>query len=491
MSGWRLALFWTIALAGLLVPSFLYDLRIPDEPRVAHTGLEMVRTGDVVLPTVNGSPFLQTPPLHYWALAGGYSLAGFLSDGMARVPSVLFSFGSLCLTALLARRLAGLSGSPSSFLAAAILASTFGFWDVGHRVVVDPALTFFLTLAFYFLAISLVEGKLLARHGLCIGAGVGCAFLAKGLVGPALLAPVAVYGLVRLGPRGRGGLPVFVASALAAFLVITVPWVLALYLRNPAYVEEILFHVGRRFIGGAHHNPTNFTFIHRSLLKLLPWAALLPFVLTYHSRIVWSHFRGTNREKPKAPGLSFNELLLAWFLFPVLLLLISRSKRELYLLPVFPAVALLTSLWLEGVVERVASGRALLKILWVLVVIVPVGGTLVRAIGCRGDSARGIGLTLESLRRNESAVVGYRLWEREEAAIAWYLRHPFENIEDPEAFASRVRELRPKVTVVGDRDDLQLLEAQSSDGCLEGARLFLEQKLRRRTLQVWVPDAEK
>ena len=104
LSGWRLALFWTVVLSGLLVPSFLYDLRLPDEPRVAHTGLEMVRTGDIVLPTVNGSPFLQTPPLHYWVLAAWFSLTGFLTDGLARVPSVLFSFGSVWLTALLGRR---------------------------------------------------------------------------------------------------------------------------------------------------------------------------------------------------------------------------------------------------------------------------------------------------------------------------------------------------------------------------------------------------
>jgi len=487
LSGWRFALFWTIVLSGLLVPSFLYDLRIPDEPRVAHTGLEMLRTGDIVLPTVNGSPFLQTPPLHYWVLAAWFSLAGFLTDGLARVPSVLFSFGSVWLTARLARRLMGLPGSPSSFLAAAILASTFGFWDAGHRVVVDAALTFFLTFAFYHLAIALVEGKLLARHGLCVGVGAGCAFLAKGPVGLVLLAPVALYGLVRIGKQKRKGLPVFVASALLAFFVIAVPWAVALYLRNPTYLEELLFsHVGRRFFGGAHHNPTNFTFLHRSLLKLLPWAAFLPFVLVYHVRIVRSRVLCRAWGRSPASEFSFNEFLLTWFLFPVLLLLVSRSKRELYLLPVFPAVALLTSLWLEGIVDRVASGRVLLQLLWILVVVVPVGGTLVRAIGSRDDSVRDMGVALASLGRNGNVIVGYRLWEREAAAIAWYLRHPFDNIEDPEVFADRIRELRPKVTVVGGRDDLQLLTGLPHEGGLKGARLLLADKARRRTLQVWV-----
>lgn len=509
MSGWRRSLFWTAVLSGLLVPSFLYDLRLPDEPRVAHTGLEMARTGDIVLPTVNGAPFLQTPPLHYWMLAACFASAGFLTDGLARVPSVLFTFGSLWLTVLLARRLGGVPpishqgpsvdvaagttlshpgpGSASSFVAAAILASTFGFWDAGHRVVVDTALTFFLTLAFYRLAIALVEGNLRASHGLCIGAAAGGAFLVKGWLGPVILAPVVVYGLLRIGKQRRRGLPAFVASALLAFLLIAAPWVVALYLRNPAYVEELLFsHIGRRVFAGAHHNPTNFTFVHRSLLKLLPWSVFLPFVLVHHIRLVWGRASWRRAGAWRASEFSFNEFLLIWFLFPVLLLLLSRSKRELYLLPVFPAAALMTSLWLERSVSRVVSRRVVIKFLWVLLVVVPVGGTLVRALGSRGYSVRSVGETLASLEREGSVVVGHGLWEREASAVAWYLRHPFENISDPQAFSDRLRDAGQNVTVVGDRDDLQLLVALPDESGLEGARLLLEEPARRRTLQVWV-----
>ncbi|HVR74556.1 MAG TPA: glycosyltransferase family 39 protein, partial [Planctomycetota bacterium] len=434
--------------------------------------------GDFVVPRVNHQEFLQTPPLHYWVLGFWLRIAGVEPDGLARMPSVAASVGTLLLTVLLARRHVG---ERAAFLSGAVLATMIGFWDTGHRVIVDTSLTFFTTLCLVQLARIELDGDLSLRRGALLGAAAGLAFLTKGFVGPVIVGIVALVTLLRRPALRTPGAIRPAAAACAAFLLVALPWVIALVRRDPGFATELLFaHVKRRALEGSSHNPSNFTFIHRSLLMLLPAAALLPI-------LVAAAIRGRRGGTP-APSRSrrLNGLLLAWIAVPVILLLVSRSKRNLYLLPVFPAVAVLLGTWLDGVLERFRHRPRLPRVFetaaWSLLVIVPVAGTLYRVAEGPERSLRGIGSVLARLEAEGSPVVGYLLEEREQGAIAWYLRHPFEEIDDAAALKDRLAGRDGAVALVGDADALAAAAAGGAD--IARARVVFEKKLRRRRLEV-------
>ncbi|MBI4603578.1 MAG: glycosyltransferase family 39 protein [Planctomycetes bacterium] len=481
---WPLA--WAAAVLGLLVPSFAYDLRLPDEPRVAHTALEMARTGDLVVPAVNGRPFLQTPPLHYWVLAAWLRAAGREPDGIARIPSVLFAAGTIAAAALIARRALG---ERAAVLAVLILSTTFGFWDAGHRAVVDTSLAFFVVAAFVPLSAAWLDGGLPPLRAALLGASAGLAYLAKGLPWAGVIAVAALHALLRgrgagtrSAPWARRLLP-SAAAALGAFLLAAGPWTAALWARDPAACSELLLgHVSRRFLEGAHHDASSLDFVHRGLVKLLPWAAVLPFALLHALRAA----RGRAPPAGRLPA-RVAEGLLVWAAVPVALLLVSRSKRSLYLLPVYPAVALLAAAWLDGLLARARRERLALGLLAALLVLVPAGGTAYNAFADRDGSLAALGRAATAHAAEGGEPVGLLLEEREEAAVAWYLGRPFESFASAADLAARLEALGARAVVLGDGRDLGALGPGEGPGGRPARRLVLEHKLRRRTLELWAP----
>lgn len=344
-----MGLFATAVLA-LTLPCFLYDLNLSDEPRVAHTSFEMLRTGELVLPTVNGEPFLHTPPGFYWLLALEFRLLGTRPEGIARLLPVACAAGTLLVTFLLTRRHAG---RRAAFLSVAALASTFHFWDIGHRVTVDMALTLATNVALLCFAAIVLDSRVRWWSGPAFGVALGIAFLIKGIVGPGFLAAVVALTLALhrdLWTRGRA---LALASSMVTLALVVLPWIGALYARDPAYPSQVLLeHVWERATGGMAHDPSNWQFFHRMLLHAMPWTILFPFVFYHHARRA---FGGSIAEDRNAAR--FSELLLLSFLLPLTLLLVSRGKRNLYLLPAMPSVAMLTGTWLDTWLETRSDTR--------------------------------------------------------------------------------------------------------------------------------------
>ena len=117
-----------------------------DEPRVAEIGREMALTGNLAVPTLNQKPFLEQPPLYYAALAATFKIFG-VSDRVARVPSALFAMGGAIALFFLG---AMLFGPRAGFLSAFIMATSFEYFQIGHWVLVDSALTCFVVWAMAF-----------------------------------------------------------------------------------------------------------------------------------------------------------------------------------------------------------------------------------------------------------------------------------------------------------------------------------------------------
>ena len=72
---WRTALWVLLALLPLwLGGMFGRDFWTPDEPREADVAWNMSQQADPAIPLMAGEPFLEKPPLLYWAAAPGIAL---------------------------------------------------------------------------------------------------------------------------------------------------------------------------------------------------------------------------------------------------------------------------------------------------------------------------------------------------------------------------------------------------------------------------------
>jgi 4-amino-4-deoxy-L-arabinose transferase-like glycosyltransferase len=192
-----------------------HSLWTPDEPRDAAVGKAMWASGDLVVPRLNGRPFLEKPPLAWWAQAAAFGALG-VSDAAARVPSALFGTLTLLVTFALGRRL---GGPRAGWLAAGALASAVEFSEDMGRAIVDPALVLMVTLAYAGFAVLITPRppaaaagpghRLLQRESrlayLAIALAVPLAFLAKGVAGIGLaLGPPILY-LLATAFRTAGG----------------------------------------------------------------------------------------------------------------------------------------------------------------------------------------------------------------------------------------------------------------------------------------------
>jgi 4-amino-4-deoxy-L-arabinose transferase-like glycosyltransferase len=382
----------TVSFAGI----GSHSLWTPDEPRDAAIGKAMWASGDLVMPRLNGSPFLEKPPLAWWAQAAAFRALG-VSDAVARVAPACFATLTLLVAFALGRRL---GGPRAGWLAAGALASAAEFSEDMGRAIVDPALVLMVTLAYAGFVVLVTPrpraeeaGGIhpaagresrgihpaagLARWGACllIAAAVPLAFLAKGIVGIGLaLGPPVLYLLATARRRTGSGDAAGAAPAPARqglretarllaplallgaplFAAIVLPWALALLHEGGwAALRECLVGntVGRLLsteAGRAYgHRQPFWYYLPAGAAALLPWSLALPAMLRGGGSSPASAPRGASVAGESAGAGS--RLLTACFFIGVLLLSLAASKRALYLVPLLPAIAVPIGLWLDRV----------------------------------------------------------------------------------------------------------------------------------------------
>ncbi len=185
----RLLPLATIALATASL--YLFDLSgvgvlQTDEPRYLAVGEAMSRSGDWITPRLWGSPWFEKPPLLYWLTALG-DRAGLGPEMAGRLPVAVFSLLFLCAAYVLLR---GEFSRQTAAISIALLATSAGWLTYSQLALTDLLLASLFSLS-VFLALPLlrqepVESGLATRF-LLIGALLGLAILAKGLV-PLVLA---------------------------------------------------------------------------------------------------------------------------------------------------------------------------------------------------------------------------------------------------------------------------------------------------------------
>ncbi|MCC6739768.1 MAG: glycosyltransferase family 39 protein [Planctomycetia bacterium] len=328
---------------ALVVPAmFSRDLWDPDEPRFAQIGREMLRTGDWVLPRMNGEPLALLPPLYDWVSAAAGAPAGDVTPAAARAGAALGGLLALLSAWFLARRW---WGDAAAGWSAAVLMTSFGFWWQASYAQVDMLLVGCVTASIAAFRVAWEEGD---RGFRWFFAGCGLSALGTLTKGPvAAVLPGLVFLVLAIAERRRGFLrPAWLLAGLAAWLAVVAPWyVLACRRGGPEFAHELIVkhNFGMFFETWSHHKPPWYYVVNLPWL-FAPWIVLLPSAVADGVRV--------RRENPSGDEAGRHRFLWIWAGALFVFFSVSQAKQGKYVLPAFPPLALLVGL-------RLASGRPL------------------------------------------------------------------------------------------------------------------------------------
>jgi 4-amino-4-deoxy-L-arabinose transferase-like glycosyltransferase len=296
----------------------------PDEPRYAAIGQAMARTGDFVTPYLWGLPWFEKPALLYWMIAA-FTRVIPSPELAARLPVALLSLAFLAVAAWLVARD---FGDDASMVAVSFLATSAGWIAYSNLALTDLPMAAFFSLA-VLLALPLLRDlpdlRGLPWRFMAIGASLGLAALAKGLVPLALSLPM-VWFLRRYWRAWFW--------AALSFALFAGPWYTAIYLRQGMpFINEFFLkhHLERLYSNSLQHVQPWYYYFPVLLAALFPWTPLL--ALFARRRVPWDQRRS---------------LLLATVLFGFVLFSVTLNKLPGYLLPLLPSLLILLGAEFEG-----------------------------------------------------------------------------------------------------------------------------------------------
>ncbi len=315
-----------------------------DEGRYAEIAREMFATGDWVTIRYQGLKYFEKPPLHLWMTALAYELFG-VGDWQSRLWVAISGALGVVLTALAAQRWFG-----GGLLAALVLIAA-PTWNIGsHFNSLDMGVSGALAgvLAALLIAQHPENSAKVQRNWMWAAwAAMGLAVMTKGLIGIVLpgLALVAYTLLARDWALWQR---LYLVSGTLVCLTITAPWFLLVSQRNPEFAQFFFIHEHwERYTSSVHQRGAPaWYFVPQLLGGFAPWLGLLPGM--------WRTLRGESAAQSKAQSAvnaapAFRPLLFCavWAVAIFAFFSASGSKLPGYILPVFPALAVLAAAALQ------------------------------------------------------------------------------------------------------------------------------------------------
>lgn len=321
---------------GLLLfislPTFLCrNLWNPDEPRYAQVASEMTTRSDYLVPHLNREVYPEKPPVFFWLIIAAKKIFGreYASRAISLLAALLVAF----MTYLIGQRLLG---EEEGFLGALVLITSGMFVVLAQVGNMDTLLTLSVTLALFCFLESLSRkkrGRWLVLSYLFMALGT----LTKGPVALALAYPVILVWLIHSRGKGIFKERHLLWGPLLALFIVGLWFAPACLKGGSQYFQVIMKRqiAGRALDTWSHRQPF-FYYLIVFPLVFLPWSGLIPGAL----KSAWR-----SRKDPEL-------FLIVWALVIFVFFSIISSKRERYLLPLYPAASLLAGRWLVELSRR-------------------------------------------------------------------------------------------------------------------------------------------
>jgi 4-amino-4-deoxy-L-arabinose transferase-like glycosyltransferase len=324
--------------------AFRYELERPSSGEQAQQ----------LLPVYNSEALQTKPPLFYWAAGVSAMLHhGKVDEWSARLPAALFAAATVALAVICGARMVG----GGAAVMGGLMLATMPMFHGWARLARCDTLLVFLVACFLFLY-HLAPEPIPRRSRVILWALFGLAVLDKGLAGPGLVVTVVGLDAFLAGRRMR-------LRSLA----------------DPVAISGFVLIVGGWFVLAASRWGTAFVFRHfvmRNFSYFLPdslsgsggprgWLHHLShFVNIFTNTAPWGLFIPaaliTFWKAPSVDRSRHAHFLVVWLIGGLLYFTLSARKSPYYLLPLYPAVALLVAEWLTQPVFAAPETAALRRV---------------------------------------------------------------------------------------------------------------------------------
>lgn len=346
---WLLLVFASVYILGNIGTG---SLSTWDEALYANLSKNILKTGDWLIMHQGAKTWFDKPPLYMWCTAVSYKIFG-VNEFSARLTSGIFGVASILILYLFGKKIAD---KMTGLLSGLILLAFPHYVHFSKMGMMDVPITFFILLTLYLFWLGAEREKYLFYSGaiLCVS------YLLKGFAAFLPLLIIIVYAVlsknIRLVLKRQ-----FLLGTALAFSVIFI-WHLAQFLlAGPVALKGYFgFHVFQRATSVLEGHKGGLDYYIRAIFKKnMPWSIMI------FASVFYAAYRCF---KDKDKRLIF---LLSWVFITYFLYGAVRTKLHWYIMPIYPALALLSAFLLSGFLTKKLLYAALAIILLGMLVQVP------------------------------------------------------------------------------------------------------------------------
>ncbi|MDE2008887.1 MAG: glycosyltransferase family 39 protein [Candidatus Omnitrophica bacterium] len=347
----RLSILFLISAALFLLGNNLVSITDPDEAFYCLTAHEMAAHHEWMTPLIFGQPQFEKPPLAYWLLEIAFKVWGESPFTARFFPAV---FAVLGVMAVYFIGLMGFRDERKAFLSALVLATGAFYIGMGKMVFTDMIFSVFILWALAFFLLAYTDRRRQAVG--IIGFYVCCALstLTKTPLG-FFIAQAAVVLFLLYQRRINFLKSVWVPVGFVLLLGIALPWYALMYAHyGHAFISEYFYNDHwRRFLTAEHRGDDHWFFYPATMTAgLFPWSLfLLAAVADLFKRF-------------KSSVTVMDHFNLSWIVSVLLVFQFAHSKLTSYILPLFPALALMTGNFLGNLLSQIQQRRKIQNLLY-------------------------------------------------------------------------------------------------------------------------------
>lgn len=304
------------------------------ESYVSVTARNMLETNNFLLPCFNSEIRLEKTPLCYWLVAISGAIFGQINNITARLPSIILAIASTGSIIYFIKKCLNFR---IAIIAAMMWTCSLSFARYTHTARPEMALTAFVTIAMlaFYTALQTQNRKTQIIYMLIFWISFALSMLAKGPAPlPLMIPPLALYIIIFRKFREIPKMLPIIGPII--FLLIVMPWPIYIINKVPSALEFWKREYIARGTGDYASGDKPFYYYFKTMFPLfVPWVAFIPIALPAPFFKVW---------QKKRPAMWF---LWFWFVFSILAMTFAGGKRQHYILPSMPAIAILAAITLE------------------------------------------------------------------------------------------------------------------------------------------------